>query len=248
MLGVSEYVCGVDKMKTVKYKDNSNYLMVLGDTHINNPNTDMKLLQKHIDMIRKTRAPWVHLGDWVDAIASDDRRFSVEDQRTSVVESYLDMEELFNPIIPSCLAVLRGNHGTKWARQEGDMIKVIARRWGVPYLGYCGFVVFNGTKIFLHHGAGGGRKRGAKTIRLNEWSQFIEADVYIQGHTHTYVSFDDELITPYRVKKRYYVNVPGYIRSYRGHDGYIEELGLPPQGAGCVRLELSPIKASVVLE
>jgi hypothetical protein len=185
----------------------------------------------------------------------------------SVVESYLDMEELFNPIIPSCVAVLRGNHGTKWSRQEGDMIKIIARRWGVPYLGYQGFVVFNtkipkpedklelgksmysnkSYKIFIHHGAGGGRKRGAKTIRLNEWSQFIEADVYLQGHTHTYVEFNDEKILPNnRIKTRYYGNTPGYIRSYRGHDNYIEELGLPPQVAGCLKISFDPIKIELV--
>lgn len=239
-------------MKTVKYKGPSKILYGLGDTHLGHPNTDMKLLQKHIDRIRHEKAPWVHLGDWVDAISTDDRRFSVEDHRMSVVESYLDMEELFNPIVPYCVAVLRGNHGTKWSKQEGDMIKVIARRWGVPYLGYQGFLIFyvdkKPHKIFMHHGAGGGRKRGAKTIRLNEWSQFIDADIYLQGHTHTYVQFNDELITPYRVKTRHYANVPGYIRSYREHDNYVEELGLPPQCVGMLKIEMDPIKILPVLE
>jgi len=234
-------------LKTVKYKGKDSVLYVLSDTHIGHPNTDMRLLQRHIDEIREHEAPWIHLGDWVDAIAADDRRFSIEDHRMSVVESYLDMEELFNPIIPSCLAVLRGNHGSKWSKMEGDMIKIIARRWGVPYLGYQGFLVFNSIKIFMHHGAGGGRKRGAKTIRLNEWSQFIEADMYLQGHTHTYVQFTDEKIMPNnRRKTRYYGNTPGYIRSYRGHDNYVEELGLPPQQVGCLKISFDPIKIELV--
>ena len=233
-------------MKTVKYKGEHKELYVMGDTHIGHPNTDMKLLQRHIDMIRKTRIPWVHVGDWVDAIGSDDRRFNIEDHRMSVVESYLDMEELFNPIIPSCVAVLRGNHGSKWSKTEGDMLKIIASRWGVPYLGYQGFVIFNGTKIFMHHGAGGGRKRGAKTIRLNDWAQFIEADVYLQGHTHTYVQFTDEKITHARPKIRHYANTPGYISSYRGKDGYVEELGLPPQQAGMLKVSFDPISIELV--
>ena len=234
-------------MKTVKYKDEHDHMYVMGDTHIGHPNTDMKLLQKHLDLIKNSGAAWVHLGDWVDAISSDDRRFSVEDHRISVVESYLDMEELFNPIVPSCIGLLRGNHGSKWSKQEGDMIKIVARRWGVPYLGYQGFVIFNGTKVFMHHGAGGGRKRGAKTIRLNEWAQFIEADVYLQGHTHTYVEFTDEKIQPNnRVKIRHYANTPGYIRSYRGHDNYIEELGLNPQVAGMLKISFDPIQIELV--
>ena len=233
-------------MKTIKYKGEHKQLYVMGDTHIGHPNTDMKLLQKHIDLIKNSRAPWVHLGDWVDAISTDDRRFSIEDRRMTVVESYMDMEELFNPIVPSCLAVLRGNHGSKWSRTEGDMIKIIARRWGVPYLGYQGFVLFNSTKIFMHHGAGGGRKRGAKTIRLNDWSSFIEADLYLQGHTHTYVQFTDKKITHSRPKIRHYANTPGYIRSYRGNDGYVEELGLPPQQTGMLKISFDPIQIELV--
>ena len=233
-------------MKTVKYKGPHTSLYVFGDTHLGHPNTDLKKLQRHIDMIRHSDLPWVHLGDWVDAISADDRRFSIADHRMSVVESYLDMEELFNPIAHQCEGILRGNHGSKWSKQEGDMISVIARRWGVPYLGYQGFLIFNKTKIFMHHGAGGGRKRGAKTIRLNEWAQFVEADLYLQGHTHTYVQVTDELVTSSKKKIRHYANVPGYIDSYRGHDNYVEEFGLPPQQTGCLKISVDPIQIELI--
>ena len=233
-------------MKTVKYKGDTTSLYVLGDTHLGHPNTDLKKLQRHIDMIRHSDLPWVHLGDWVDAISADDKRFSISDHRTSVVESYLDMEELFNSIAHQCEGVLRGNHGSKWSKQEGDMIRVIARKWGVEYLGYQGFLIFNKTKIFMHHGAGGGRKRGAKTIRLNEWSQFVEADLYLQGHTHTYVQFTDELVTATKKKIRHYANIPGYIESYRGHDNYVEEFGLPPQQTGMLKISVDPIQIELI--
>ena len=239
-------------MKHVKFisPEEEETIYVMGDTHLGHPNTNIKLLEKHIREIRQTNAPWIHLGDWVDAISSDDRRFSIEDKRVSVVEAYLDMEELFNSIVPQCIGILRGNHGSKWSKQEGDMIKVIARRWGIPYIGYCGFVTVRlpkkSWKLWLHHGAGGGRKRGAKTIRLNEWSQFVDADVYLQAHTHTYVSFVDEKLTSGKKKKRWYANTPGYIDSYTGHDNYIEEWGLPPQPPGMLKLTLS--KETVKIE
>lgn len=239
-------------MKTVKYKGEFDHLYVMGDTHLDHPNTDLKLLKSHIDLIKNSGAPWVHLGDWVDAISHDDKRFDIKDGREGVVESYLKMEKLFKPIAPQCIAALRGNHGSKWSKKEGDMIRIICSGWDVPYLGYCGFVVWfvgnKSYKIWLHHGAGGGRKRGAKTIRLEEWPMFVEADVYLQGHTHTWVCFNDEKITHNKVKKRWYGNAPGYIRSYRGHDNYIEELGLRPQCAGMLRVDMDPIKISAVIE
>ena len=238
-------------MKTVKYKGEHKQLYVLADTHLEHPNTDLRLIKDHIQLIKNSGKPWVHLGDWVDAIGPHDRRFSIKDQRESVVDSYEKMHDLFEPIAPQCIAALRGNHGTSWSRVQGDMVRIICKRWGVPYLGYTGFVLFfvsnKSYKIFMHHGAGGGRKRGAKTIRLNEWAQFVEADIYLQGHTHTYVQFNDEKILPNnRVKVRHYANATGYIRSYRGHDNYIEELGLNPQSAGCLKISFDPIKIELV--
>ena len=226
---------------------------VMSDTHVEHPNTNLKLLKSHIDLIKNSECSWIHLGDWVDAIAADDRRSSVEDDRDPVMEAYFKCENMFTPIKDKCIATLRGNHGSKWSKREGDMIRIMAKRWGVNYLGYCGFVTVKlknkSYKIWLHHGAGGGRKRGAKTIRLNDWGNFVDADIFLQGHTHTYVSFVDEIVTPTRKKLRWFGNTPGYISSYTGHDDYVEELALQPQPAGCIRLTLDKgVKIEAVLE
>ena len=230
-------------MKKITFNERVGFFYALGDTHIGASNTDLKLLQKHIDKIKDCEIPWVHLGDWVDAITPKDRRFNVSDRIEAVLDSYVKAEEMFAPIADQCIAILSGNHGSHWSKQEGNMIRLIAKRWGVEYLGYCGLINYKfpagSYKIWLHHGAGGGRKRGAKAIRLQEWSQFVDADLYLQGHTHTYQNFADEVITFRGVKTRYFANVPGYIRSYRGNDGYVEELGLPPQPIGCLSISLS---------
>lgn len=243
-------------MRHVKHKVDyqSECIYVLSDTHIDHPNTDMKLLRKHIDNIDKHDIPWIHLGDWVDSINPLDKRYDVKStNKETIVDSYEKAFDLFSPISDQCVAILRGNHGSKWSKIEGDFIKIFAKRWGVPYLGYCGFVTvtLKGAKhrIWLHHGAGGGRKRGAKTIRLSEWPLFVDADIYLQGHTHTYVAFHDEIVTPTRKRLRWFGNAPGYIRSYTGHDDYIEELGLQPQPPGCIRLTLDKgVKIEAVLE
>jgi predicted phosphodiesterase len=227
----------------IKYTTENETLYVLADTHIGHPNTDLRQINKHIELIQESGDPWLHLGDWVDAIAPDDKRASVEDRRIAVSDEYDICEEMFKPIASQCIAMLRGNHGSKWSRREGDSIRRIARRWDVPYLGYAGLITYKvPTKtytIWVHHGAGGGRKRGAKAIRLQEWSGFVDADIYLQGHTHTYNFFIDEQMTKnWKFKTRYFANAPGYIKSYRGHDNYIEELGLAPQPTGMIKLTL----------
>lgn len=45
------------------------------DTHFGNPAVDLDLLQEHINLCKKEKAQWLHLGDWIDAITPNDRRY-----------------------------------------------------------------------------------------------------------------------------------------------------------------------------
>jgi len=38
--------------------------------------------------------------------------------------------------------------------------------------------------IYVNHGSGGGRKEGAKVIRLADMASIVDADIYIHAHTH----------------------------------------------------------------
>jgi hypothetical protein len=38
--------------------------------------------------------------------------------------------------------------------------------------------------VYVNHGSGGGRKEGAKAIRLAAMASIIDADIYIHSHTH----------------------------------------------------------------
>ena len=38
--------------------------------------------------------------------------------------------------------------------------------------------------IYALHGSGGGRKEGAKAIRLADMASIVDADIYIHSHTH----------------------------------------------------------------
>lgn len=38
--------------------------------------------------------------------------------------------------------------------------------------------------IYVTHGSGGGRKEGAKAIRLADMASIVDVDIYVHGHTH----------------------------------------------------------------
>lgn len=38
--------------------------------------------------------------------------------------------------------------------------------------------------VYINHGSGGGRKEGAKAIRLADMASIVDADIYIHSHTH----------------------------------------------------------------
>ena len=241
------------RLKHVKFisPEEEEIIAVLADSHIGHPNADIKKLKKNIAFIKDNRLPWLHLGDWADFIPPTDRRYTIGVD--DIMTQFNDIKEIFNPIKDLCIAILRGNHGSKWSRTEGDIIKQIAKEWDTHYLGYCGFVTIklkkNSYKLWLHHGAGGGRKRGAKVIRLQDWSGFVDADIYLQGHTHTPVIFTDQKLTPFGKRLRWFANTPGYIDSYTGHDNYVEEWGLPPQPTGYLEMTLGDsVKIEAVLE
>ena len=46
------------------------------------------------------------------------------------------------------------------------------------------------------HGSGGGRKEGAKAIRLADMASIVDADIYCHGHTHLPLIFRESF---YRV-------------------------------------------------
>jgi len=84
--------------------------------------------------------------------------------------------------------------------------------------------------IYGKHGAGGGRKVGAKAIRLFEMAEIIDADVFIHSHTHVPMVLRK---TFYRVDYRnekatlieqLFINTNGFIR----YGGYSEDKGFAP--------------------
>lgn len=164
----------------------------LSDLHIGDPHADMKLIQQRIDYIKEhSEVKCLLAGDLIDNATKTSigdvyhNSHNPNDQITTVVN-------LLTPIKKQILLCVPGNHEARTWRTDGvDVTEQICQRLGImdkyaPETALLDlFVGKYNYKVYVTHGSGGGRKIGAKALRLLELADIIDADVYIQGHTHT---------------------------------------------------------------
>ena len=135
-------------------------------------------------------------------------RNSVSDVYGEVLSPMQQITYLVNmlrPIAGKVIGVTAGNHENRVYKSDGiDVTRLVCRELGIEEKyapeGVLIFLRF-GTKanpqhvkegrnprqwytIYATHGSGGGRKEGAKAIRLADMAAIVDADVYIHSHTH----------------------------------------------------------------
>lgn len=114
------------------------------------------------------------------------------------------LSELLKPIAHKIIGVTTGNHENRAYREDGiDITRLVCRELGIEgkyapegVLVFLRFGTRNGHGrhkdknqsqcfvVYATHGSGGGRKEGAKAIRLADMAATVDADVYIHSHTH----------------------------------------------------------------
>ena len=118
-------------------------------------------------------------------------------------------EEIFKPIAPKCVGLIEGNHEADIRiRADRDVYRMLVEamvderlKMGIKSplaLGTNGFVrlVFRRCKpnanwdtwtcaIYATHGNVGGRRMGAKALRLEDLHRSQVADIIVMGHAHT---------------------------------------------------------------
>ena len=122
----------------------------------------------------------------------------------SPMQQISHMVDLLRPLANKIIGVTAGNHENRVYRNDGiDTTRLVCRELGIEdryapegVLIFLHFGTRNGhgrhkdksTKqwysIYATHGSGGGRKEGAKAIRLADMAATVDADVYIHSHTH----------------------------------------------------------------
>ena len=191
-------------MKTIKVtlpeKLEEIELHIFADEHIGDALCDMERLKERIKYVAETPNAYCILnGDILDN-ASRSSIGDIETRELNIMAQIQHGVSLFEPIKDKILCLCNGNHENRAFRKEGiDISKLIAMQLGLGdvYTPASALLFLRFGKmsshfsnrpvlyvLFCNHGSGGGRKEGAKAIRLADMSSIVDADVYIHSHTH----------------------------------------------------------------
>lgn len=180
-------------------------IYILSDLHIGDANADMGAIQERIQRIADDpRGLCVLNGDLLNTAV----RNSVSDIYSEVVPPMEQIKMAVGLLIPikhRIIAADTGNHENRVYKTDGiDMMRLVCRELDVENRyapeGVLCFLRFGektasersgGRKkqpyiytIYATHGTGGGRKEGAKAIRLADMASIVDADCYIHSHSH----------------------------------------------------------------
>lgn len=170
------------------------------DWHIGDKACDIESIKAQISYIKDTPNAYVICnGDLMNNATKN----SVSDCYAEVIppmEQLQTLCTLLEPIKDKILMFTQGNHEARTYRSDGiDLTALLAKQLGL-YERYAreGGVVFLRVghsnahardrqicyTIYCTHGSGGGRKEGAKAIRLADMASIVDTDIYIHSHTH----------------------------------------------------------------
>ena len=185
-----------EKLKSVE-------LLPLADIHLGDQHCDMELLKEHIEYVKEHENCFVLLnGDLIN----NSTKTSIGDVYGEAMKPMEQLKmaiKLFEPIKKKIVAITNGNHEARTYRNDGiDLMEIFARELDLEnkYANESALIFLQfGTNtgraknerghkfqftIYMTHGSGGGRKEGAKAIRLADMSAIVDADIYIHSHTH----------------------------------------------------------------
>ena len=177
-------------------------ILAIGDTHIGSVLCHRGGISKLISYIKSDPARyWVHMGDWIEAITSDDPRYSADESQQAIpLKQAQDAIDLFKPIADKGICGLAGNHERKLHRY-GDLAAFICEGIGIHYGTYAARVIFKTEKkdifkSFLWHGP----TKGQISSSAKDWEQrqanmraalkmklkykMADCAVMLMGHVH----------------------------------------------------------------
>lgn len=182
-------------------------IVPIGDVHIGDSHSDIKLLENVIKYVLEKEHRYVILNGDLMNTAIKTSVSDVYGELLSPSQQVQFVAEKLLPIKDRILAIGSGNHEDRIYLQTGlDMTYMLALELGVKELysnnSYVLFLKVGCShtsrpskikqqvySIFVQHGRGGGRKMGSKVNRLIDMDDIVaNADLYIMGHVHTPVN------------------------------------------------------------
>lgn len=173
-------------------------LHIFSDWHIGDKFCDEQKIKEQIARVRDNENAYCILnGD----LMNNATKTSVSDcyaEQLTPMEQVERCVELLAPIAKKVVAIVNGNHENRTKIKEGiDITKLIAMQLGIderysPTSCFIFLRLGDARKaerqicymLYHLHGSGGGRKEGAKAIRLADMACICDADIMIHSHTH----------------------------------------------------------------
>lgn len=186
---------------------------VFADEHIGDSLSDMQRLKERIEYVKNTpNAFCIMNGDILD-FATKLSIGDIEARQFNIMEQIQKGIDWFGCIKEKILCITAGNHEMRAYNKEGiDVTRLLAMQLGLIdyyssesiylflYFGELSREKSKGRKtlytFYINHGRGGGRKEGAKVIRLADMASIVDADVYIHSHTHLPVIMKNSYFRP----------------------------------------------------
>lgn len=170
------------------------------DWHIGDKACDIESIMEQISYIQEKENAYVICnGD----LMNNATKTSVSDCYAEDIPPMQQLEtlcELLTPIKDKILMLTQGNHEARTYRTDGiDLTALLSKQLGIydRYVREGGVIFLRMGELSKHlhnrqvcytiyctHGSGGGRKEGAKAIRLADMASIVDCDIYLHSHTH----------------------------------------------------------------
>lgn len=259
------------QIRRVAYKAGDVFTIYpLGDVHFGSVNCDVQAFDDVVAEIRENpNALWVGMGDMVESIAPNDKRWHAGGVDEKVVNlasqdriGDVYVEKLawkLRGIADKCICYGDGNHEAAFNKHYYTNLSVrVLEEIGRPdaYTEWACLtrLSFEGkqgdrhtVRLFSSHGWQGGRMDGAKVNEVRRLMAYVDADIYLQGHSHSKFVVPQTRLdanqswTKLVAKKVYVAHTGSFLRTLQhGSVGYAERAGYPPTTLGTVKFTLRP--------
>ena len=252
-------------------------LMPVGDVHAWSDGWPEDRFRDHIKWGVSQGAYFLGMGEYLDFTSTSQRdilrklRGSQQKQLDGMLRTAVErLAKLMKPSRGRWLGMLEGHHYHQF--QDGTTTdQYLCQLLDAPFLGTSTLMTVRLGRpsggsdgcdviIFAHHGCGsGGRKQGSHLHKLEDLLGWIEADIYLMGHTHAKVTSPVDRL--YRTHGGYLYHrtkilarTGGFLRGYVAHEatertsttvpadtlrgGYVEQAALAPSALGGIVLSL----------
>jgi len=263
----------------VKSKTDKFYLYPIGDTHVGAYNCAESHLKQYVDYIKnKENAYWFGGGDLCNCIIPQDtKRFDLRalpdwlflGSAMNIKEALLDIAkqernrlcEILDPIKDKCIGLLEGNHEYSIMKTTNSGHHyLVCETLKTQNLTDCAFIRLNfkikggsGTSVvmWVEHGCGGGRTKGAEPNHLGRMGQKADADFMLRGHSHTfriepsephlYIPKSGALPDECYQREVFIGNWGCWVKSYAvGPSTYDSRASYPPRPLKAIEVEIKP--------